>query len=85
MKAKNYDVIMTIVELYDIIIGHEPATDFTADIQRIQKNAVQWTQKKLPYKSRINIDDQRSIKGMQLSEYLDIVCGRWQTHCQRRG
>ena len=28
--------------------------------------------------------DQRSIKGMQLSEYLDIVCGRWQTHCQRR-
>jgi len=89
VKAKNYDVIMTVVELYDIIIGHEPATDFTADkieaIQRIQKNVLQWIQKKLPNMNRINIDDQRSIKGMQLSEYLDIVCGRWQTHCQRRG
>merc|ERR1719508_529489 len=89
VKAKNYDVIMTLVELYDIIIGHEPATDFTADkieaIQRIQKNVLQWIQKKLPNMNRINIDDQRSIKGMQLSEYLDIVCGRWQTHCQRRG
>jgi len=88
VKAKNYDVIMTVVELYDIIIGHEPATDFTPDkieaIQRIQKNVLHWIQKKLPNMNRINIDDQRSIKGMQLSEYLDIVCGRWQFHCERR-
>ena len=87
LKAKNYDVIMTVVELYDIIIGHEPATDFTADkieaIQRIQKNVLQWIQKKLPNMNRIIIDDQRSTKGMQLSEYLDIVCGL--THYQRRG
>merc|ERR1712202_3308 len=65
VKAKNYDVIMTLVELYDIIIGHEPATDFTADkieaIQRIQKNVLQWIQKKLPNMNRINIDDHRPL------------------------
>merc|ERR1712059_136724 len=86
VKAKNFEVMMTVVELYDIIIGHEPATDFSKDkvesIQRIQKNVLQWIQKKLPNMNRINIDDQRSIKGMQLSEFLDIVVSRWQTHSE---
>ena len=28
---QNYEVVMTVVELYDNIVGHEPDTDFTAD------------------------------------------------------
>jgi len=86
VKSKNFEVMMTVVELYDMVVGHEPTIDFTKEkidaIQKIQKNVLQWIQKKLPNMSRINIDDQRSIKGMQLSEYLDIVISRWQTHSQ---
>jgi len=86
VKSKNFEVMMTVVELYDMIVGHEPTIDFTKEkidaIQKVQKNVLQWIQKKLPNMNRINIDDQRSIKGMQLSEYLDIVISRWQTHSQ---
>ena len=88
VKAKNYEVLMTVVEFYDIIIGHEPSTDFTEDkteaIQKIAKNVLQWIEKKLPSMTNINLDDQKSIKGIQLSEYLGIVISRWQSHSIRK-
>ena len=27
--SKNYEVVMSVVELYDLIVGHEPDHDFT--------------------------------------------------------
>jgi hypothetical protein len=88
VKYQNYEVIMTVVELYDNIVGHEPETDFAKDkveaIQLIQRNVLQWILKKLPNMNRINTEDPRSVKGLQLSEFLHIVEMRWQTHCQRR-
>jgi len=87
VSYKNYDVITTVVELYDNIVGHEPETDFTKDkveaIELIRRNVLQWIQKKLPNMNNINTEDERSMKGIQLSEFLDIVKMRWQTHCSR--
>ena len=31
VAKQNYEVIMTVVELYDNVVGHEPETDFTKD------------------------------------------------------
>eukprot|EP00090_Calanus_glacialis_P005820 TRINITY_DN14529_c0_g1_i1.p1 TRINITY_DN14529_c0_g1~~TRINITY_DN14529_c0_g1_i1.p1 ORF type:complete len:593 (-),score=251.90 TRINITY_DN14529_c0_g1_i1:76-1854(-) len=86
--SKNYELIMTLVELYDIIVGHEPEIDFTLDkvehINRVKKGVLGWVQKKLPGIGRgVDINNEQSIKAMQLAEYLDIVEGRWQTYCNR--
>ena len=86
--SKNYELIMTLVELYDIIVGHEPEIDFTLDkvehIKRVKKGVLGRVQKKLPGIGRgVDINNEQSIKAMQLAEYLDIVEGRWQTYCNR--
>ena len=86
--SKNYELIMTLVELYDIIVGHEPEIDFALDkvehIKRVKKGVLGWVQKKLPGIGRgVDINNEQSIKAMQLAEYLDIVEGRWQTYCNR--
>ena len=87
VKAKNYEVLMSVVELYDIIVGHEPSVDFTEDkieaIERINKNVLQWLEKKLPSMNNINLDDRKSVKGIQLSEYLSLVISRWTTQCRK--
>ena len=86
VKAKNYEVLMTVVEFYDIIVGHEPSIDFTEDkveaIERISKNVLQWMEKKLPSMNNIRLDNPKELKGIQLSEYLSIVLSRWQSHCK---
>merc|ERR1711928_312239 len=69
VSYKNYDVITTVVELYDNIVGHEPETDFTKD----KVEAIELIQKKLPNMNNINTEDERSMKGIQLSEFLGIV------------
>jgi len=86
--SKNYELTMTVIELYDIIVGHEPELDFTRDkvehIKRVKKGVLGWVQKKLPGIGRgVDINNEQSIKAMQLAEYLDIVEGRWQTYCNK--
>jgi len=86
--SKNYQLTMTVIELYDIIVGHEPELDFTPDkvehINRVKRGVLGWVQKKLPGIGRgVDINNEQSIKAMQLAEYLDIVEGRWQTCCNR--
>jgi len=86
--SKNYELTMTVIELYDIIVGHEPELDFTLDkvehISSIKKGVLGWVQKKLPGIGRgVDINNEQSIKAMQLAEYLDIVEGRWQTCLNR--
>ena len=83
VKAQNHDVIMTLVQLYDTVIGHEPSIDFTPDkieaIQMINKEVLLWIEKKLPNNNRnLNLDDPNNRKGFQLSDYLLIIRSRWQ-------
>ena len=87
VKAQNFQVLMTVIELYDIIIGHEPSSDFTTDklesVRKILKNVLQWMEKKLPNMNAINLDDPKSIQGMKLSEYLSIVISRIESNCAK--
>ena len=84
--SQNHHLTMTLLELYDIIVGYEIHEDFTEDkvehIQKLSKCLLQWVHKKLPGVSRsLDISNSKSIKAMQLSEYLDIVEARWKTGC----
>ena len=87
VKAQNHDVIMSLVQLYDTVIGHEPSIDFTPDkieaIQRINKDVLLWIEKKLPNNNRaLNLDDPNTRKGFQVSDYLLIIRSRWQYYCR---
>ena len=83
VKAKNYEVLMTVVEFYDIIVGHEPSIDFTEDkvehIELLKRNVLLYISKKLPLSScAIDLKNETSIQAMQLNETLDIVQARWE-------
>ena len=83
VKAQNHDVIMSLVQLYDTVIGHDPTIDFTPDkieaIQMINKDVLLWIEKKLPNNNRtLNLDDPNNRKGFQVSDYLLIIQNRWQ-------
>ena len=88
VKALNYQVLMSVVELYDIIIGHEPSVDFTPGkleaIKKIMKNVLQWMEKKLPNISGMNIDDPKSVQCVKLSEFLAIVISRIESNSARK-
>ena len=83
VKAQNHDVIMSLVQLYDTVIGHEPSIDFTPDkieaIQMINRDVLLWIEKKLPNNNRaLKLDDPNNRKGFQLSDYLLIIRSRWE-------
>ena len=87
VKAQNHDVIMSLVHLYDTVIGHEPSIDFTPDkidaIELINKDVLLWIEKKLPNNNRgFNLDDPNTRKGFQVSDYLLIIRSRWQQYCR---
>jgi len=86
--SKNFELITTIVELYDIIVGHEPEYDFSPDkvphVERLKLCVLGWVRKKMPGMGQHReLSDEQFVKGMQLVEYLDIVDGRWETHIKR--
>ena len=81
--SKNYPLTTTIVELYDIIVGHEPDLNFTEDklehIELLKRNVLLYISKKLPLSScAIDLKNETSIQAMQLNETLDIVQARWE-------
>jgi len=79
----NYGLLMSIVELYDIIVGHEPYLDFTdasrESIHKLKKHVLVWLDKKLPNAQQVNLNDPRTAKKMFLNDYLSIVQMRWET------
>ena len=84
--SHNHHLTMTLLELYDIIVGYEIHEDFTEDkiehIKRLKKCVLQWVHKKIPGFSRsLDISNEKSIKAMQLNEYHDIVEARWDSGC----
>jgi hypothetical protein len=44
--SKNYEMVMTLVELYDIIVGHEPEVDFTPEkaplVEKLRRGVLEW-------------------------------------------
>ena len=72
---------MTLLEFYDIIVGQERSEDFTEEnvdhIKKLSQCVLGWFRKKLPSMAVLDINDEKSIQAMQLSEYLDIVDSRW--------
>ena len=86
VMSQQHHLTMTLLEFYDVIVGYEIDEDFTEEskehIQRLRKKVLSWIQKKLPGFGRtLDISNEKSIKAMQLSEYLDIVDGRWKLGC----
>ena len=88
VKAQNHDVLETLVQLYDLVVGHEPLTDFTQDkveaIQQINKHVLLWIEKKLPNNNGINIDDPKIKKRLELTDFLMIIKMRWQYYCPKK-
>lgn len=82
-ECANYGLLMSIVELYDIIVGHEPLLDFTKEtresIKKLKKYVMDWIGKKFPSCTGINLADPRTAKMMNFRNYLDIVTMRWDT------
>ena len=79
---------MTILELYDIIVGYENEEDFNPDtvehIRKLSSCVLRKIQKMLPDRSRVmDLQNEKSIQAMQVSEYLDIVEGRWRLGCDK--
>ena len=105
VRSENFLMTMTLLELYDIIVGYESDVDFTAEkvehIERLRQQVVfeifhdflmikyfkhikyfnqvvGWIQRKLPGVGQyLDLTSERSIKGMMLREYVDIVENRW--------
>ena len=85
VMSENWGMTMTLVEFYDIIIGQE-AEDFTEEnvehIKKLSKCVLGWFRKRLPSMAQaLDINNEKSIQAMQLSEYLDIVDSRWKQGC----
>jgi len=82
----NYGLLTSIVELYDIIVGHEPSLDFTEDkvnsIEKVRTHVLNWLSKALP-RGNINLSDPRMVKGLSCSEYVDMVDMRWESWIKR--
>ena len=57
VKAKNHDVIKSLVQLYDTVIGHDFTPDKIQALQMINKDVMLWIEKKLPNNNRtLNLD-----------------------------
>ena len=86
VMSGNYPMTMTLLELYDIIVGHEKV-DFAddtnrAEIMKLCEKVLKWIHKKLPGYSRgLDINDEKSVQSMQLQEFLDIIESRWKLGC----
>ena len=86
VRSKQHHLTMTLLEFYDIIVGYEIDEDFTEEkqehIQRLRQKVLSKIRKWLPgFGRNLDINNEKSIKAMQLSEYLDIVDGRWKLGC----
>jgi len=81
--SKNYEVVMTLVELYDSIVGQEPelelnSTSSPALLEKLRKGVLDWIKRKSPGLQERGLDEE-TVKKMQLSEYIDIIEDRWKS------
>ena len=73
---------MTLVELYDTIVGHEPELELNSSSpdlpEKLRKGVLEWIKRKSPGLQERGLDEE-TVKKMQVAEYIDIIDGRWQS------
>ena len=78
-----WQVVMTLVELYDTIVGQEPELDLNSSsspelLEKLRKGVLDWIKKKSPGLQERGMDEE-TVRKMQLAEYIDIIEGRWKS------
>jgi len=81
--SKNYEVVMTLVELFDSIVGQEPELELNSTsspelLEKLRKGVLDWIKRKSPGLQERGLDEE-TVKKMQLSEYIDIIEDRWKS------
>jgi len=81
--SKNYEVVMTLVELYDTIVGQEPELELNSSsspelLEKLRRGVLDWIKRKSPGLQERGLDEE-TVKKMQLSEYIDIIEDRWKS------
>ena len=74
---------MTLVELYDTIVGQEPELELNSTsspelLEKLRKGVLEWIKRKTPGLQERGLDEE-TVKKMQLSEYIDIIEDRWKS------
>ena len=77
--SKNYDMVMTVVELYDTVVGEveEGGEQVGEQVEVLRRGVLEWVRRKCPGLQQRGLDEE-TVRRMQLAEYIDIVDGRWQ-------
>ena len=88
VRSGNSMMTLTILELYDIIVGCERDLDFTEEkiehIELLRQKVPTWIQKKMPGAGQcLDINNEKSIKAMMLREYVDVVENRWKLYSSK--
>ena len=83
MKTITIQVVMTLVELYDTIVGQEPEIELNSTsspelLEKLRKGVLEWIKRKTPGLQERGLDEE-TVKKMQLSEYIDIIEDRWKS------
>ena len=83
MKTITIQVVMTLVELYDTIVGQEPELELNSTsspelLEKLRKGVLEWIKRKTPGLQERGLDEE-TVKKMQLSEYIDIIEDRWKS------
>ena len=83
MKTIAIQVVMTLVELYDTIVGQEPELELNSTsspelLEKLRKGVLEWIKRKTPGLQERGLDEE-TVKKMQLSEYIDIIEDRWKS------
>ena len=83
MKTTAIQVVMTLVELYDTIVGQEPEIELNSTsspelLEKLRKGVLEWIKRKTPGLQERGLDEE-TVKKMQLSEYIDIIEDRWKS------
>ena len=83
MKTIAIQVVMTLVELYDTIVGQEPEIELNSTsspelLEKLRKGVLEWIKRKTPGLQERGLDEE-TVKKMQLSEYIDIIEDRWKS------
>ena len=82
-KTTAIQVVMTLVELYDTIVGQEPELELNSTsspelLEKLRKGVLEWIKRKTPGLQERGLDEE-TVKKMQLSEYIDIIEDRWKS------
>ena len=87
IREKNYPLMATIVNLYDIIVGTDSELDLSKDksgaVELLERRLLNYISKNLP-SAACNIENW-SVEAVHLSELVNLVQDRWKNFRQNTG